>query len=429
MTSNRPGGLPTEDTVQKISSMMFFSDFTVSRPSYIKPDGRPREAADLVALFDNQLLAFQVGSRAESAAGTSYKSEIELARITRVVEKCVNQLNTTRRAIENSWLQPLTTIRGLVLPRQPSMTTPLTGIVVVEVGGESFLHPDERTRLRASFTFSRATPVHVFLLDEFVALAKELDTMPDFLEFLGRVRFLYEKDLLAEPPFILDLLALHKMDPDRLGDAISRGVRVEIADGVWATYQQEQAVAIARRQELNKPSYLIDGSIDTLHTGIDYSPPESMLSSIGIVGKGSIEGYIGIAHELASLPRLERRLLGERLVRCLKAAQSQDYSSSVLFDQPASAATLVLSTAMPRAQRQEFLYLLCAIAYCHWGLKKIVGIATEPLTGHGRSYDSIGFAGATFSNAEALAAEAGKYFGQPYEASGTEYTPGKSPDA
>lgn len=406
---------------------MFFSDFIARNPRYIKPDGSSREAADLLAVFGEEIISFQVKSRLESKA-TSEKSDVGFERISRVVTKGIGQVSTTRRALRNGWLKNITTSRGLTIPIPAAKPPRLTGIVVLDLVGEHLVKPEDRTRLYGAFAALGKTPVHVFMLDEFNALSDELDTMPDFVEFLQHVRQLYEGGLLLTPPAILDLLAFYKMDPDSVADVIRNGTALILEEGIWNGYQHDHAQEIATRDRLNEPSYLIDAAIAFLHTSVGYKIPGDRTAQMGFRGQGSLEGYLTVAHGLASLSRLERRHLGERLLRCLRKAEDKTFAFSVVIDKPANRATLVMSSSMPRGDRQEFLYKLCAMAYCRLSLTKVVGLATEPLSAEWRSYDVLQLSDVRFSNAEELAKESDKFFGVPYAVTGSEYTPGSTPN-
>jgi hypothetical protein len=428
MPESESWGKSTEDIVERICTRMFFSDFVARSPSFVKPDGISREAADLMAVFGPEILTFQVKSKLEHKPA-SQKSDVEFSRISQVASEAIGQLQTTRRAISNNWVQPLISVRGLPLPLPKTESVNLTGIIVLHLVGEDQFPPDDRTHFMSSFTFLEGMPVHVFLLDEFDALSVELDTMPDFVQFLGRVRALYEQQLLVLPPSILDLLAFHKMDPDALEHAITQGVTLAIEDGFWDSYQRDHAKELTRRARLNKPSYMIDAIIDFLHTSVGYSPPGDKTPALGLKGQGTVRGFLAAAYELASLSRLERRLLGEKLLRCLRKAEKKTFAFSVIIDQSIRSATLVLSSSMGRPDRQEFLYKLCAMAYCRLQLTKIIGLATEQLSAPYRSYDSLVLNDAQFSNAEELVKESDKFFGPAYRATGSEFTSGGESDA
>ena len=68
--------------------------------------------------------------------------------------------------------------------------------------------------------------------------------------------------------------------------------------------------------------------------------------------------------ELASLSRLDRRILGERLLRCMRIADSKDISYSMTMNEKEKSAYLVFSASGDRSKRQHRLYTLCAMAYC-----------------------------------------------------------------
>jgi len=59
-------------------------------------------------------------------------------------------------------------------------------------------------------------PIHILKRNEFEALSTELDTVPDFIEFLNKRKQLIEKGLLFFPTSILDFLAFYKTNPDKV---------------------------------------------------------------------------------------------------------------------------------------------------------------------------------------------------------------------
>lgn len=421
-------GEHVENLVEHICTDMFFSDFVVRQPMHVKQSGKQIEIADMLVPFDDTLLVFQVKSKIELKPA-SEKTSVDFGRITRVVEQGIGQIRVINRALGNNWLQSVTTVRGLEVEIDPSTISSVIGIVVVDLIGEESFSSEERTSLFASYTYRNKIPVHVFWGWEFLEIAHELDTLPDFVEFLSKVQALYEDGHFIIPPSILDLLAFHKMDPDRLDAVLASDTNLMIEEGVWESYKKDHASEIAVRDELNEPSYLIDQVIETLHTAVGYEMEGNTLADLGFEGQGTVEGYLAVARELASLGRLERRILGERFLKCLRKSMQTGRSFSILVLEDKKTGYLVLSKSGDRMERREFLYTISAIAYCHLNLKKIIAVATEPLAGEGRSYDVIGLSDVEFENAHELAAKASDFFGEMYKPGGTEFSPPANSDA
>jgi len=421
-------GTESEDVVERICTRMFFSDFVVRNPEYRKPKGKKIELADIIVPFGNNLLAFQVKSKFQPTKATE-KSEIDFQRITDSINEAVNQTKTINRALRNNWLRRMKTSKGLEIDIDPTKIEAVIGIVVLDLVGEELLSREEQTQLFSSFTIRHGLPIHVFLAHEFYEISSELDTLPDFLRFLDVIQSLYTQDLFIFPPSVLDLLAFYKMDPDKIDRVISDEIRIHIEDGFWEAYHRDHADAIAERDRLNEPSYLIDGIIDYLHTSVGYEalPKDHELAKIS--GQGSIDGYLTLAREIASLSRLERRSLGERLMRCLQDSMKKAQAFSILYVKERRLGYLVLAKSGDRTERQVFLHRLTAMAYCYLGLDKTIGIATEPISGEGRSYDVLGFSGVEFENSNELAEAAKSFFGEPYSVGGSEYSQSSIPDA
>ena len=420
MSDKTRNGKDVEDLVEVICTRMFFSDFVVRSPKYTKNDGQEKEAADLLVPFGEYLLAFQVKSKKEHKKA-SKKTAVEFDRISRVVNDAVEQLKTIKRVIENNWLKNLTTVKGFEIPFDPSTHEKVIGIVIIDLIGEEVFSKDERTEFIQSYVSKHGMPIHVLMRDEFDALSTELDTLPDFIRFFDIRKLMLDHGLLLPTVSILDFLAFYKTDPDEVDRALDNDIHLYLEDEIWESYQSRFFDVIKRRNELNKPSYFIDAIIDFLHTSVGFTLPNDVTKELGFTGQGSIEGYLATVRELASLSRLERRILGERLLRCMNRAENQEQSYSLLMNVKDASAFLVLSMSGKRSKRQLRLHLLCAMAYCYLNLKKIIGIVTEPLSTKYRSYDALGLKNVEFDNHDDLVEQAENLFSKPYRPEITEY--------
>jgi hypothetical protein len=407
---------------------MFFSDFVVRNPSCTKPSGKRIELADLLIPFGDTLLTFQVKSKYQPKSA-SKKSSVDYQRLTDTIDDAVDQVKTINRALKNDWLRGIETVRGFKIDVDPSDVEEVAGVVILDLVGEEYLPPEEQTQLFGSFTKRNDLPIHVFLASEFFTLSSELDTLADFMKFLQITQELYNGNLVNIPPSTLDLLAFHKMDPDALEKAINAGTNILLEEGIWEAYHTHHSEAIAERDRLNEPSYLIDGIIDYLHSSVGYEALPRDQQLVEFSGQGTIEGCLALVREIATLSRLERRSLGERLVRCLNRAMEREEAFSALVLDKEKSGYLVFSKSGDRTERKIRVQMLAAMLYCHLDLEKVIAIATEPMSGEGRSYDVLGFAGTTFKNQKQLAESAKQFFGEPYKITGSEYTEGANPDA
>ncbi|NIM99847.1 MAG: hypothetical protein GTO24_17760, partial [candidate division Zixibacteria bacterium] len=251
-------GSDSEDIIERICSRMFFSDFVVRNPSHTKLKGKKIELADLIIPFGNTLLTFQIKSKYQLKKADE-KSPVDFQRLTDAIDDGVNQIKTIKRALGNNWLRGIETARGYRIDVNPADVEKVVGVVILDLIGEESLPREDRTQLFGSFTERNGLPIHVFLAGEFFGISKELDTLTDFMEFLHMTQELYKGSLITIPPATMDLLAFHKMYPDDLENAITSGINILLEEGLWEAYQTKHSEAIAKRDRLNEPSYLIDG--------------------------------------------------------------------------------------------------------------------------------------------------------------------------
>ena len=252
-------------------------------------------------------------------------------------------------------------------------------------------------------------------------LKLKYDALPDFIQFLEKRRILLERSLLLPLSSMLDFLAFYKTNPDLVDRAIDHNIHLMLVEGIWKNYRETLKDVIKHRDELNEPSYFIDNIIDFLHTSVGFSLPDNVPAEFGISGQGSLESYLTIARELASLPRLERRVLGERFLRCMKLADKKELSYSMVFNEKEASIILVLSMSGKRSKRQLRLIQLCALAYCYMNAKQIIGLASELYSEFRHSYDVIGLKDVRFENYDKLTEQAKIIFSKPYKPEINEY--------
>jgi len=423
MVAKENRGDETEDLVEKICTKMFFSDFTVRKPKYKKKDKKEKEAADLLIPFGEILLAIQVKSKTELSR-VSEKTPIDFQRISQVIEDGVGQLKTIKRALANEGLTELKTVRGYSIPFACKQFRKLTGLVILDLIGEEIFPEDERTVISNGFLYKHDMPVHIYMRSDFEAISSEIDTLPDFVEYLETREIVHSRGLFWFPLHELDFLVLYKTKPEIVRRAIDNNTHIFLNDNLWEHYQDKLDSVIRKRNQLNQPSYLIDIAINELHKSVGFNLVTDVTNTVpAIFPQGSLEGYLVIAYELAMIPRLGRRLIGEKFLRCLKQANKKigvGYSFVGLSRENKSG-VLVVSTKSGRNERTKMLYNLSAAVYSAHDLDQIIGIATEPLTGYGRSFDFVILKGDKFDNHEELVDLFRKAFGPGHFADMAEY--------
>jgi hypothetical protein len=402
-------GKRAEELVQTICTRMFFSDFTVTNPKYTKTDRNQKEAADILVPFRDVLIAFQVKSKEEKRL--LGKTSVDYGRITKKCEDGIDQLKTIKRALANNRFSNLKTVKGYDIPFHCAAVKKTIGVVILDLIGEERVPLEERTSIWNGFTVKFGMPIHVFVRQDFETISNELDTMPDFLKYLEvreKIRSREKSILYGEE---LDFLTLYKTNWPLVEDLLNEKVDCMYVDsGLWESYQKKEQLHKDRSGK-NRSSYLVDQIIDYLHTSVGYRQvdfnPHPEKSNAGI---GSVENYVGIITELASFSRLQRREIGDLLLEKAKKADSSARSYGLLIFPEEERGIVVLCSNEEKRERIEKLYQLCAMAYCKYRLKRIVGLALNSLKELSRSTDALILDGVSFENDAELALEADRAF-------------------
>lgn len=413
-------GKETEDLIESICHTMFLSDFTVRNPKYKKSSGREKEAADFLIPFDDYLLAFQVKSKSELKSAIE-KDEKDFERINSKVKEGIVQLNTIKRALKANHILGMMNSLGINIPFDSKSVKKLTGIVILDLIGEEKFELEERTSIFNGFVYHQEIPVHVFLRAHFDLIATEIDTLPDFINYLDRREILYSKNKLGPLTSELDLLAIYKTHLQWIKDCINDKCDVLIIDGnPWDHYVHKKRNNIEERNKLNKASYFIDHIIKTMHSSIGFQPDIDHPYKKEKLSPGTIESYWEIIFELSKLTRLQRRSIGDKFIDRMKKADNagQGYALMMLEN---GKALLILSSNKERRERMNLLYDLSAIAYSGLALRKIIGIATEPFSRKYQSFDTILLDDVKFENHDELAQSFKSSFGSPQHFKTSEY--------
>lgn len=407
-------GKRAEDLIESICHRMFLAEFTVRSPFYEKQNGIKKEATDILIPFGNTLIAIQVKSHAPKPKALE-DSDIESQRISSKIGEGVGQLKTIRRAVRNNAISNLKTAKGIELPFKCADIKKIIGVVIIEVLGDAALPREEQALLINGFEYLDETPVHTFKRGEFEAIASEIDTVPDFIHYLDDREVLRSKSILNPASEELDLLAMYKSRYDTVQESVRNGSPfLTLAPGIWEEYRKN-TTAQEKRRKLNQPSYIIDDLISKFHTSIGYKAPEmEQMDPRWTTGQGTPAGYGAAILELARLSRLARRAFGNQIIAAIKRSETQPYAYTLagftnnqedLKLGKFSEVYLFLAEKSNRKFRTEKLQELCSCAYCHFGLKKVVGIATEAGLRGGLSFDIAIMSDVSFYNHDELAAK------------------------
>lgn len=405
-------GKSTEDLIEAICTKMFFSDFTVRNPIYKKASGHEKEAADFLVPFGENLIAFQVKAK-EETKDAHQRTAIDHSRIQRRVNEGISQLKTIQEAVRNKRFASLKTVRGIEIPFDCSKVKKIIGVVILDLIGEERLSREDRTGILGGFGYIAKLPVHVFMRDDFQAMSEELDTVPDFTAYLETREKLWSRGILSPVTDELDLLAIYKTRVDHIQQFLSGKIGLVVITGdIWKSYQKKRG-AIDKRNAYRFPSYIVDDVIQWLHTSIGFELKGIEIQQNRLAHRqGTVEGYVSSILELASMTRIERRGIGERFLDKMQKADAGDFRYGAIVDRKKRYGYVVASSNVPREERAKRLYALCATVYCKHKLKKIIGLASEPLKARARSYDVITLNGVGFKNRWQLARQAKRMFGR-----------------
>lgn len=413
-------GYDVEDLVEETCRIIYLSDFVVRNPKYKKQSGQAKEAADFLVPFDDTLLAFQVKSKKEIKSSLE-KSITDFQRINAKIEDGTNQLNTIKRALKANHILELTNAAGIKIPFDKDSYKKLIGIVIIDLIGEEKFSYDERTEILNGFICKFDIPIHIFTRDHFQKISTEINTLPDFLDYIEKRRVLYEKRSLTPFTNELDLLAIYKTSPQLIDDCLTgKCDLLVITEGIWESYKKDRKTIIDERNLANNPSYIIDYIITDLRRGIGYKPNIKFPSRRSDVKQGSIEQYWQSITELSKLSRIIRRGIGQVFLEKMIKAKQDGHGHSLLKYTDDSA-FFILSTNKNRQQRVNGLYNFLGAAYCGLNVKKIIGVATEPIDVKKRSFDVICLIDVKFQNEDELRESFKRIFKAPSHYKITEY--------
>jgi hypothetical protein len=234
------------------------------------------------------------------------------------------------------------------------------------------------------------TTTHAELAD----LLTELSTAGDLVHYLkARAAFFAKHMFLGNSE--LDLLAMYKIDPEQFFINIDKYDRITIGDDIWKEFARLDARQ--RRAEMDHPSLLVDMIIDSLHECRHAKLPhvEERKARLGQpVASG--EAYAKVAVELAKIRRINRRIIGEKLIEmssnCIKQGRDRCFAHSAMTRDGTTVVFMVSKSG--REERLQSLEMATMGALLKCNVNRVVGIVTEPVMGGlGYSVDAFMIAG------------------------------------
>lgn len=416
-------GVKSEDIVHQICEKIFLSDFVVPNPKYQKSNNQEREIADTLILFDTHLIGFQTKSKTETKK-ISEKNDADVGRVLNQIAKGIKQLKSIKAAMEAHKKLTVKNKINVEIAFDTNTVQNITGIVILDLLGEEQFDEEEKTEILGGFERHFGIPVHIFLRSDLELISTEIDTPTDFIQYLEKREKLYDRGILIPTVSERDFLAVYKLQPGLIEDALSGKVDgFAIAEGRWGMYTTKLQELRNERMKLNHESYFVDRIIKEMHKIIGYEAPElEGIHPRNDVKQGTVEGYFKCVTALSKLNRLERRAVGNVLYRNLKAADETGFSAALYKSPDTNKGIFILASNRNRRERAIALYNLTAMAYCHFNLNEITGIATDNLSASGRSYDFAFLKDVEFENRNELAEEWKANFAKGRQFSFNEYT-------
>ena len=343
-------GEKAEQWVYSLATRTFLTDWCYLNP--LKPDGK--ELCDLLVVFDNIAIIWQIKDLKLGKDGKYKKSE---------VEKNIRQLGGARRQLFD-----LKTPIPLSNPRRIEETFNTDSIEKVYLISVLL---GEGEPYRTLVDKQKEDIVHVFTAPFIEIILNELDTISDFVQYLQEKEVLLQKDSsLMIMGGEEELLAYYMMNEKSFG-SIPEADRILLDHEGWDHIKRNPKY-IAKK-EADRVSFGWDSIIDCAHTG-------------------SIE-YERIARELARPNRFERRYLAKVYFEAHQEADQLD-DPHLLFRRflPADGVTYCFLFMeiinSEREPRRGMLMSICKVARNTFrNNHKVIGIATECKLGPECSYD------------------------------------------
>lgn len=341
-------GKIAEEIVYEIATKSFFIDWCFLNPKL--PNNK--ELCDLLVVFDDVVIIWQIKDLKLDKKGKYKKSE---------VEKNLRQLSGARRKLFD--LKIPIELENARRKKENFDSSKIKDVFLISVllgkGEESLSFVKKLKNYKA----------HVFTKNFMLTVLNELDTIRDFVDYLKEKENLINKNKAL---FILggeeELLAYY-LERGRTFESFNKPEHTMIQGGLWESLQ-------------NNPDYRAKKKADEISYGWD--------SIINRVHEGS-EKYELVAREIARPNRFQRRYLSKTFFDAHVRAHNDNNHDLFRRIMPGEGTTycfLFQDDPEPREKRKVMLEAICFIARGKYQEnKKVLGIATEKKFNPTCSYD------------------------------------------
>ena len=357
-----------EDAVEYLCTRSFFADFTIRSPKYYKSNRQQKEAADLLIVFKDTLLAIQIKSK--EFDGFEHIAPIELERVTRTVQKTILQFRALFEAMRNPTFNSVVNGRGVEVAFDKCNVTDIILIVIFAPVNKGGSKKPSRIRFDVTCYPEGKIPIHLFTLEQFSLLLTLLDTLPDFVLYLLARWTLHEQKLIPENSDPIDEWALVTFERKKVIEILERRTFTDLS-GLFERHR----ISIQQLERREQPSYLIDWMIEQLYSSIGSDISVDARFKL-IAEPNSLNAYHFVIPQLAKLDRNERSRFTEFLLRIVNRSHKKEIAfRGFKFSEQSDEAYVVLAAELERNERRIVLSNVARGVGFSLNVKTVVGMA------------------------------------------------------
>ncbi len=375
-----PAGKRGEQLIARLCEEAFAADFVYANPHY--QDGRfIREVCDALILFESTAVVVQIKS-ADRTKHASYDAEKQQRWIEKQLMKAGKQLSGAIKNVRLGRLVEVQNQRRGTVRIDPNQIKSVYGVILIE-GLE--LPPAGATP--QDLILARAGDSLHLGFEQFVELCRELSTIGDLLDYLH-----WRIDRVRSIQFMgsdeLDLLAFYKQRRDVIDEQQGTLDLIWVEGGLWSEYVRSEHRAM--RDQLDVPSRLLDGIIDRLHESVLVEDPESVTeATFAPNGAARFAGYVEIATELARMRRVERRMVGQRILAKANLYRTGDRPRFFAILGQDRVPMLFMIDDVERRVRMRTLGNVVGAAQRRYSQSTMIGVAISSPIANGFSIDAM----------------------------------------
>lgn len=364
-------GRSIEEVVESICRRSFFADFTIKSPKYYKLNGQEKEAADVLIVFKETLLAIQIKSK-EFDSAPQQPSPVELMRASRTIDKAIRQFRALAEAMRSPDFKSFVNGRGIQIDFDRSQITHIILIVVfAPVWNEGANNP-ARVRFDVTCYAEEEIPIHLFTLEQFCLLLTLMDTLPDFLLYLMARWTFHEEKLIPQDADPIDEWALVTFERKRVVEILQKRTFTDLS-GLFRRHK----ISVTRLERREKPSYFVDKLIEEMYADIGTNLPVDPRFNL-IAEPNSLNSYHSVIPHLAKLNRDERGQLTEFLLRIVKRCHKLGLDfRGFKFSEESDEAYVVLAAKRERNERRIALVNVAIAMGIKLKAKTVIGLAVR----------------------------------------------------